>query len=581
MSQPAPQITAPVSVAGTIREGFDRHYRHFRAYCAEARNCFENADWRKLAELNRERILSYDARVNESVRALERALGAEARRAAAWPEIKRAYIGLLMNHLQADCAETFYNSVACRVLKREYYNNENIFWRPGLSTEHLQGSEPTYRSYYPRSEGLRRCLLTMLVRPGLANRFEDLRRDLRRLESAIVQARSKRWVREPNNQVQVLNSLFFRNKAAYLVGRSINGDAVDPFIVPILKNPDGSIYVDTLITRREDAAVLFSFARAYFFVDMEVPSAYVSFLKSFMPGKSVVDLYAMLGLQKQAKTLFYRELQFHLSHSRDNFKIAPGVPGMVMLVFFLPSLDFVFKVIRDHFEAPKDISRDGVREKYLLVKMHDRVGRMADTLEYSKVAIPLDRIEADLLARLQSQAARNVRIEGDMLILNHVYIERRMEPLDQYLAHATGGRRRRAIRDYGQAIRDMVSANIFPGDMFKKNFGVTRTRRVVFYDYDEVSYVTDCNFRRIPPARSYEDELAPTAWYSVGPHDVFPESFGPYFFGNDEDFAYFAKYHHELTDPAWWSAQQIDLLAGRQADIFPYSQKIRFGQRFE
>jgi isocitrate dehydrogenase kinase/phosphatase len=353
LNQATPDSPAPETVARTIREGFDRHYSLFRAYCAEARNCIEHADWRKLAEINRERILNYDLRVNDTVRALERELGTASRNAQAWPKIKRAYIGQLMDHLQADCAETFYNSVACRVLKREYYNNENIFWRPALSTEHLQGSQPAYRSYYPRSEGLRRCLLSMLTRPGLANRFESLRRDVRRLERAIVEARPKRWVRESNNQVQVLNSLFFRNKAAYLVGRSINGDAVDPFVIPLLQNDDGSIYVDTLITRTKDAAILFSFARAYFFVDMEVPSAYVSFLQAFMPGKSVVDLYSILGLQKQAKTLFYRELQFHLSHSRDNFKIAPGVPGMVMLVFYLPSLDFVFKVIRDRFEAPK------------------------------------------------------------------------------------------------------------------------------------------------------------------------------------------------------------------------------------
>lgn len=579
MTQSTKQGTTPDSVARIIREGFDQHFLRFRNYCGEARKCFEAADWLKLAEINRERILSYDRRVDETVRALDRDLGTD-HHAEAWPDIKRAYIGQLMNHLQAECAETFYNSVACRVLRREYYNNENIFWRPGLSTEHLQGSQPAYRSHYPRSEGLRRCLLSMLTRPALANRFENLRRDVRRLERAIVEARPKRWVRESNNQVQVLNSLFFRNKAAYLVGRSINGDTVEPFIIPLLQNHDGSLYVDTLITRRKDAAILFSFARAYFFVDMEVPSAYVSFLRSFMPGKSVVDLYAILGLQKQAKTLFYRELQFHLSHSRDNFKIAPGVPGMVMLVFYLPSLDFVFKVIRDRFEAPKDISREGVRKKYLMVKMHDRVGRMADTLEYSKVAIPVARIDPQLLEQLKSQASLNTRLEGDMLIIEHVYIERRMQPLDQYLATATGGRRRRAIRDYGQAIRDMVGANIFPGDMFKKNFGVTRTRRVVFYDYDEVTYVTDCNFRRIPPARNYEDELAPSTWYSVGPHDVFPESFGPYFFGDKKDSAYFEKYHGDLMDADWWVAQQEDILEGRQADVFPYSQEIRFKRRF-
>ena len=156
--------------------------------------------------------------------------------------------------------------------------------------------------------------------------------------------------------------------------------------------------------RQKDVAILFSFSRAYFLVDMEVPSAYVAFLLSIMPQKSGVDLYAMLGLQKQAKTIFYRELQHHLRHSRDTFQVAPGVRGMVMLVFTMPSMPFVFKLIKDRFDPPKTVSRQQVKEKYLLVKNHDRVGRLADTLEYSNVAIPLARIEATLLEQLEKEA---------------------------------------------------------------------------------------------------------------------------------------------------------------------------------
>ncbi len=568
-----------VQAAQVIRDGFDRHYRVFRSCCAEARQCFELAQWRRASDTNRKRIESYDLRVAETVRALEDSLGDEAQRTRAWPRIKRAYIGLLMDHLQAECAETFYNSVACRVLRREYYNNDNIFWRPVLSTEHLDGTQPSYRGYYPGKRKLRRSLLSILTRPGLNNRFEDLRRDVRRLESAIRKGQGRKWKRESNYQIHILSSLFFRNKAAYIVGRSVNGDVITPFVIPLLQNDDGKIYVDTIIDRRKDAAILFSFARAYFFTDMEVPSAYVSFLRSFMPGKSLVDLYAMLGLQKQAKTLFYRGLQYHLSHSRDRFEITPGIPGMVMLVFYLPSHDFVFKVIRDRFAPPKTISREEVKAKYHLVKMHDRVGRMADTLEYSNVAIPTDRIDPQLLEQLQKEASKNIEFDGGLLILKHVYIERRMEPLDQYLVGLKGGRRKRAIRDYGQAIKDLVSANIFPGDMFKKNFGVTRSLRVVFYDYDEICYVTDCNFRKVPPARDYMDEMSPSAWYSVAEDDVFPETFGPYFFGIEEDLEYFSRYHADLLEVRWWKARQEDIRQGRQADIFPYRQKIRFEQR--
>jgi len=568
------------AIAQTILDGFDKHYFLFRRFGFEAKFCFEHADWSSAGEGRKERILGYEERVKETVEALNAGFPEAGANAQWWPEIKTTYITLLLNHLQAECAETFYNSVACRVLHRDYYNNKNIFWRPGISTEHLHGSSPSYHSYYPLTEGLRRCLLKTVTSFGLSNTFQHLRRDIRRLETAILEIRGKDWKTHPNYQVQVLGSLFFRSKAAYIVCRIINGDRIQALVIPLLQDDDRKIYVDTALLRRKDVTIVFSFSRAYFMVDMEVPSAYVTFLISIMPGKSPVDLYAMLGLQKQAKNLFYRELQHHMNHSQDNFQIAPGVPGMVMLVFTLPSFQFVFKLIKDHFDPPKTSSREDVRQKYLLVKYHDRVGRLADTLEYSNVAIPMDRIDPELLTELRKNAAGSIDEIGDKLIIRHVYIERRMEPLDHYLAQASPARKRRAIQDFGQSIRDMVGTNIFPGDMLKKNFGVTRSRRVVFYDYDEICYITDCNFRRIPPARSYEDEISDTPWYSIGQSDVFPESFGPFFFSNNEDMTLFKKDHAELLDPAWWNRTKDTILAGDLIDVFPYPVKRRFSVRF-
>lgn len=567
---------SPLAVAQSILDGFDRHYRVFREFSDEAMACFEHANWARVGEASKERILGYEERVSETVKTLNMHFPGASEHAEWWPEVKAAYIVLLMNHLQSECAETFYNSVACRVLHRNYYNNEHIFWRPALSTEHLHGSSPTYRSYYPPTYGLRRCLLQMLTEFGLNNPFQDLRRDIRRLEQTIMGRRPKTWKAHPNHQLQVLTSLFYRNKAAYIVARLVNADNKQALIIPLMKDENKRIFVDTALMRAKDVAIVFSFSRAYFMVDMEIPSAYVNFLLSIMPGKSPVDLYAMLGLQKQAKTLLYREMQYHLSHSQDNFQIAPGVRGMVMLVFTLPSFPFVFKLIRDHFDPPKTASREDVRGKYQLVKFHDRVGRMADTLEYSNVAIPLKRIEPALMDELQATAAGSIEVAGEDLIIRHIYIERRMEPLDRYLAQASPALRRHAIKDFGQAIRDLAGANIFPGDMLKKNFGVTRTERVVFYDYDEITYITDCNFRHIPPARSYEDEISDTPWYSIGLHDVFPESFAPFFFTNPEDLALFRKDHADLMDADWWNEVRNKLLAGGQADVFPYPVKRRF-----
>lgn len=567
-------------VAQAILDGFDRHYFLFRRFGYEAKLCFEHAYWSRAEEGRKERILGYESRVNETVNILNKQFSEFAENSELWPEVKSEFITLLLNHLQSECAETFYNSVVCRVLHRNYYNNKNIFWRPAISTEHLHGSSPSYHSYYPPSQGLRRCLLKTVCGFGLSNRFENLRRDIRRLETTILSHLGKGWKAHPNYQIQVLDTLFFRSKAAYIVCRIINGDRTQALVIPLLQNVDRQVYVDTALMRRKDVTIVFSFSRAYFMVDMEVPSAYVRFLLSIMPGKSSVDLYAMLGLQKQAKTLFYRELQYHLKHSQDNFQIAPGVRGMVMLVFTLPSFQFVFKLIKDRFDPPKTSSREDVRQKYQLVKSHDRVGRLADTLEYSNVAISLDRIDPELLQELRNSAAGSIEESGDTLIIKHIYIERRMEPLDQYLSQVSGAQRRRAIRDFGQSIRDLVGANIFPGDMLKKNFGVTRNERVVFYDYDEICYITDCNFRRIPPARSYEDEISDTPWYSIGQNDVFPESFGPFFFTDPSDMALFRKDHEDLLDAAWWNNMKSTIEAGELIDVFPYPVKRRFSVRF-
>jgi isocitrate dehydrogenase kinase/phosphatase len=571
---------APSAIAKTILDGFNKHYQRFRSYSDEALVCFEKADWARVGEAGKQRILGYEERVAETVNQLNRDYPAASGNAQIWPEIKTSFIALLMNHLQSECAETFYNSVACRVLHRDYFNNENIFWRPALSTEHLDGTQPSYRSYYPPVQGLRRCVLNTLTSFPVELQWQNLRRDVRRIEQTIRKHRPKSWKAQPNHQLQVLTSLFFRNKGAYIVCRLVNGDRIQALILPLLKDKDHQVFVDAALMRDKDVSIVFSFSRAYFMVDMEVPSAYVSFLLSIMPGKSPVDLYAMLGLQKQAKTLLYREMQYHLSHSQDNFQIAPGVRGMVMLVFALPSFPFVFKLIRDFFEPPKTSSREDVRGKYQLVKYHDRVGRMADTLEYSNVAIPLNRIEPALMEELQATCKSSLEIVGDSLVIKHIYIERRMEPLDRYLATATPTQKLRAIKDFGQAIRDLAGANIFPGDMLKKNFGVTRTERVVFYDYDEIAYIKDCNFRQIPVARNYDDEISDTPWFSIGPHDVFPESFAPFFFAKVDDLAIFKKNHADLLKAKWWNSMKESILEGQQKDVFPYPVKRRFSEQF-
>jgi len=574
-------------IARVMLEGFDRHYRLFRQATVQAQRRFEQADWHGQQRAQRERIEFYDLRVNEAVSRLRSEFNADALSQDTWQQAKLHYIGLLTDHHQPELAETFFNSVTSKLLHRSYFRNEFLFVRPAVSTEYIENDEPaskpTYRAYYPTRDSLRDTLIRVVDNFQLQCPFEDLPRDidavLASMQSELKLPLSE-WRLRANFQIQVLSSLFFRNKCAYLVGKIINGFNELPMCLPILHNGAGQLVVDTALFREDDLLIVFSFARAYFMVDMEVPSAYVQFLRGLMPRKPRAELYNALGLQKHGKNLFYRDFMAHQRHSSDRFRIAPGIKGMVMLVFDLPSFPYVFKVIKDFYPPQKDTTREQIKGKYLLVKQHDRVGRMADTLEYSNVAFPRARFEEELIKELQHFCPSLIEEDGEMLVIRHLYIERRMIPLNIHLQDASqaGDQEQieRAVVEYGNAIKDLVAANIFPGDMLWKNFGVTRHGKVVFYDYDEIEYITDCNFRRVPAARNEEDEMSGEVWYAVGPKDVFPETFGPFLLGNAAVRDVFMKHHGDLLDAAFWQGHKERILQGHVHDVFPYEPVKRF-----
>ncbi|MDM0108213.1 bifunctional isocitrate dehydrogenase kinase/phosphatase [Variovorax sp. J22R24] len=581
-------------IAKAMRDGFNRHYLLFRAESARAKHRFETADWHGQQRAQRERIEFYDLRVSEAVARLEKEFKAGEQPMDVWHQVKLHFIGLLVDHHQPELAESFFNSVTTKILHRAYFQNDFIFVRPAISTEYIEPRDkPTYRAYYPESETLADTVERMLEDYALQGRYANRRRDAERVAAAIL-GRFHQIKLRANFQVQVLSSLFYRNKGAYVVGKIINGFVELPFSLPILHDGEGKFYVDAVLFGEEDLQMLFSFARAYFMVDMEVPSAYVQFLRSLMPKKPRAEIYNALGLAKQGKTLFYRDFLYHLNYSTDKFRIAPGIKGMVMLVFDLPSFPYVFKLIKDFFPPQKDTTREQIKGKYLLVKQHDRVGRMADTLEYSDVGFPLDRFEPGLIDEIRQFAPSQLEIgdrdgNGEMeVVLKHVYIERRMIPLNIYLQEAfdqmeqpehakrAGKQLEHAVMEYGNAIKDMVAANIFPGDMLFKNFGVTRGGKVVFYDYDEIEYLTDCNFRKVPTPRNEEDEMSGEVWYSVGPKDVFPETFEPFLLGNPAVREAFMAHHADLLDAAFWQSHKQRIQAGQMLDVFPYDEAQRF-----
>jgi isocitrate dehydrogenase kinase/phosphatase len=570
-------------IAQALIDGFNRHYRLFRETTAQAKRRFELSDWHGQQSAQAERIEFYDQRVNEAVEKLRAEFAIDQLSMDTWQQAKLHYIGLLTDHHQPELAETFFNSVTSKLLHRSYFRNDFIFVRPAVSTEYIEddapGAFPTYKAYYPNKDNLRSTWSRIVTNFQLQGEFEDLDRDVENVVQAMLSELGGFRPRA-NFQIQVLSSLFYRNKGAYLVGKIINGFTETPLALPILHGADGRLVIDAALFGEDDLLMIFSYARAYFMVDMEIPSAYVQFLRSLMPRKPRAELYNSLGLQKHGKNLFYRDFLAHQRHSSDQFRIAPGIKGMVMLVFDLPSFPYVFKVIKDFYPPQKDTTREQIKGKYLLVKQHDRVGRMADTLEYSNVAFPRQRFEEELIAELKHFCPSLIEEDpkNGSLVIKHLYIERRMIPLNIHLQDATPEQMAHAVVEYGNAIKELVAANIFPGDMLWKNFGVTRHGKVVFYDYDEIEYLTHCNFRRVPTPRNEEEEMSGEVWYTVGPKDVFPETFAPFLLGNPQVRETFMAHHADLLDATFWQGHKERIQAGHVHDVYPYEPSKRFSR---
>ena len=571
-------------IAQTLMAGFNKHYRLFRESSAAAKQRFEQGDWQAVQQAVKERIHFYDDRVAETVEHLHRELKAEMIEDAVWRQAKLYDIGLLTIHGQPELAETFFNSVFCRILHRTYFHNDFIFVRPAISTEYIESDPPAYRCYYPRAADWRMALRQIFHDFEWHSEFADLDRDIEFIGQAVREYFPDLPQREDNFQIQILSAAFYRNKAAYVIGKVVNGATEYPFAVPVLHDARGRLFVDTILLDPVNIGLLFSLSRAYFMVDMPVPANTVQFLRSLMPNKPRAEIYSMLGLGKQGKTSFYRGLFSHLHHSADQFIVAPGIRGLVMLVFTLPSYPYVFKAIKDRFGSSKEVDHATVRRKYQLVKQVDRVGRMADTLEFSQVALPKDRFSPELIEELRREIPSLLEEDGGDLIIKHLYIERRMEPLNLYLERAVkAGRNDRveqAVIEYGNAIRELAIANIFPGDLLWKNFGVTRYGRVVFYDYDEIEYMTDCNFRRIPPAPNEEAEMSGEPWYSVGRNDIFPEEFATFLLSTPQIRTAFMKHHADLLDAGFWQQAQQEIRGGAIRDFFPYPESLRFCKRY-
>ncbi|ENC79252.1 isocitrate dehydrogenase kinase/phosphatase [Escherichia coli P0299917.9] len=565
-------------IAQTILQGFDAQYGRFLEVTSGAQQRFEQADWHAVQQAMKNRIHLYDHHVGLVVEQLRCITNGQSTDAAFLLRVKEHYTRLLPDYPRFEIAESFFNSVYCRLFDHRSLTPERLFIFSSQPERRFRTiPRPLAKDFHP-DHGWESLLMRVISDLPLRLRWQNKSRDIHYIIRHLTETLGTDNLAE--SHLQVANELFYRNKAAWLVGKLITPSGTLPFLLPIHQTDDGELFIDTCLTTTAEASIVFGFARSYFMVYAPLPAALVEWLREILPGKTTAELYMAIGCQKHAKTESYREYLVYLQGCNEQFIEAPGIRGMVMLVFTLPGFDRVFKVIKDKFAPQKEMSAAHVRACYQLVKEHDRVGRMADTQEFENFVLEKRHISPALMELLLQEAAEKITDLGEQIVIRHLYIERRMVPLNIWLEQVEGQQLRDAIEEYGNAIRQLAAANIFPGDMLFKNFGVTRHGRVVFYDYDEICYMTEVNFRDIPPPRYPEDELASEPWYSVSPGDVFPEEFRHWLCADPRIGPLFEEMHADLFRADYWRALQTRIREGHVEDVYAYRRRQRFSVRY-
>jgi isocitrate dehydrogenase kinase/phosphatase len=557
--------------AEIAQQAFFDYQTRFNTITRRARERFLARDWAGSFDDAAERLHFYNDVLDGLTSRIREQMGARLPEHSIWTATKAVYSSLIARSPAWEIAETFFNSLTRRVFATAGVDQAIEFVDTDFDAPPANAMINITKTYRGRS--LPKLLCSALTDAFDETGWDDLQKTA---ELATVRIEAALAAQNSEHELEILSSVFYRGRGAYLVGRVLReGKFPLPIALCLRHENERGIILDALLHGEVDLALLFSFTRSYFRVAVECPYRLVRYLQQLMPRKRLIDLYNAIGFHRHGKTEFYRDFIAHLRKSTDRFVVAEGARGMVMSVFTLPSYDVVFKLIRDQFDLPKDSTREDVRRRYRLVFEHDRAGRLVEAHEFEHLRIPGDRFDPRVLAELLRDAASIVKMDGGDVVIAHAYVERRLRPLNLFLRENEAEAIAAAGRDYGQSVKDLAASNIFPGDLLTKNFGVTRHGRVVFYDYDELCFLTDCDFRKLPEARTPEDEIAAEPWFSVREHDIFPEEFLQFLSFPSPALAALLQHHGEIFGADFWRAIQRQIRAGEIPEVFPYREERR------
>lgn len=582
MSRRASAQDAPkpieVRAAALILDAFLDYNARFSDITRRAQRRFERRDWKHARRDTVARIDLYHGCINETLGRLELLLDERVRSRPLWSQIRREFETLVAPLLDSELTKTFFNT-----LSRRFFNTSGV--APDIEFVALD-IEPTAsivapvaRHHYEVGDDLAAVCEKVLGDFPFANGYADAPRCAQAI-AACLRERALYADIAPIVAIELLKTVFFRERRAYLVGRISGKHAAAPMVMALITTPDG-VRADAILTEVDHVSLLFGYTRSYFHADLPTIGDTVVFLQGLLPHRPIDELYTVLGRAKQGKTERYRHLFRHLAaHPDEQLVEADGERGMVMAVFTPKAYPLVFKVIRDRFAYPKDIARREVEERYRMVFHYDRIGRLVDAQEFRDLRFPLAQVDPELLQHLVAECAETIVVEnngdeGGYMLVKHCYVERRLRPMNLYVREVPIEAATSAVLDYGQAIKDLARSNIFPGDLLLKNFGISRRGRAIFYDYDELCLVENCRFRELPEP-SEDQEMRPLdEWVMVRDGDVFPEQFSRFLGLPAVLRQALIDTHGEIFSAQWWRDLQARWASGGRDDVVPYPAATR------
>jgi isocitrate dehydrogenase kinase/phosphatase len=381
-------------------------------------------------------------------------------------------------------------------------------------------------------------------------------------------------------RVEMINTGFYRNRGAYLVGRLIfDNDRFVPLVIALLNDETG-IYVDAVLTSETYAHNIFSSTLANFHVTSTYYHEVCALLKSIMPRRPLGLHYSTIGYNHLGKVAVMSELESELVDSEAGLVTAVGSTGTVAMGFASSNSAYNLKVIRDkpttQYKWGEFGGLESVIRKYTRVHEINRTGSMLDSIIYYRVRLDRKWFSAGLLEDLLTSASGTVSLFGDDVIFKYLIVQIKLTPLPIYLENATEKQAETAITNLGYCIKNNAAADIFNKDLDARNYGIGAYSKVYLFDYDAIEKLTEVKIRTNLDREAGEEDV-PDWFFEDGivflPEELVSGLCIPQRWLCD----FFTRRHARLLTTDYWSEIQNDLLEGTipSVSVYPDNERIR------